>query len=110
MEGERYGALCSIEALDKRGAVLRSVRRFEEDEVSLLGGYWAMLNTSWNDEHFSWAEAHTAIAHFDCDAALEYKEEIICVFMLMPSVRTYGFGNHDFIPVESRNRFRLPGF
>ncbi len=59
-----------IEPLDKGGAIFRGTWWFDKHEVSLVSGYWAMLNTSWNDEHFSRAEADTAITHFDCDAAL----------------------------------------
>lgn len=98
------------ETLDKRGSIVRGTRRFDEDEVSLLRGYGAMLNTSWNDKHFPRTESNTAIAHFDGDDALEDEEEIVCVFMLVPGVRTQGFGNHDFIAIEARNRCRLPWF
>lgn len=103
-------ALRGIETLDKRGSIFRSTRRFDEYEVSLFSGDWAMLNTSRNDEHFSRAEANTAISHFDRDSALEYQEEIVCVFMLVPSVRAHGFGNHDFVAIETRNRRGLPWF
>ena len=103
-------ALRGIETLDKRGSTFRGARRFDEYEVSLLSGYWAMLNTSWNDEHFSRAEANTPIAHFDRDGALEYQEKIVCVFMLVPGVRAHGFGNHDFVAIEARNRCGLPWF
>jgi hypothetical protein len=54
-----------IEALDKRGSVVCGTWRLDEYEVSLLSGYWAMLNASRNDEQFPRAEANTAIAHFD---------------------------------------------
>lgn len=103
-------ALRGIETLDKRGSIVRGTRWFYENEVSLLSGYWAMLNTSWDDEHLSRAEVNTAIAHFDRDVALEYQEEVVCVFMLVPSVRAHGFGNHNFIAIEARNRCGLPWF
>ena len=103
-------ALRGIETLDKRGSIFRGTWRLDEYEVSLLSGYRAMLNAAWNDEHFSRAEVNTAIAHFDRDVALEYQEEVVCVFMLVPSVRAHGFGNHDFVAIETRNRCRLPWF
>lgn len=102
--------LRGIETLDKRSSVFRSTRRFDEYEVSLLSGDWPMLDASWNDEHFSRTEANTVISHFDRDVALEYQEEIVCVFMLVPSVRAHGFGNHDFVAIEPRNRSGLPWF
>ena len=103
-------ALRGIEILDKCGSFFRSTRRFDEYEVSLLSGYGSMLNTAWNDEHFSWAEVNTAISHFDRDVALEYQEEVVCFFMLVPSVRALSFGNHDFVAIEARNRCWLPWF
>jgi len=103
-------ALRGIETLDKRGSSFRCIGRFDEYEVSLLSGYWAMLNTPWNDEHFSRAEVDTAISHFDRDVALEYQEEVVCVFMLVPSVRAHGLGNHDIVAIEARNRCGLPWF
>ena len=104
------GQWCGNENSDKRSSILRSTRRFDEYEVSLLSGYWAMLNASWNDEHLSRAETNTAIAHFNGDIALEYQEEVVRVFMLVPGVRPHGFGNHDFVAVEARHRCGLPRF
>ena len=97
-------------ALDKCGSFFRSTCWFNEYEMSLLRGYGAMLNTSRNDEHFSGAQANTAIAHFYRDVALEYQEEVVCVFMLVPRVRARGFRHHHFIAIEARNRCRLPRF
>jgi hypothetical protein len=103
-------ALRGIETLDKRGSIFRGTWWLYEYEVSLLSGYRAVLNTARNDEHFSRAEVNTAIAHFDRDVALEYQEEVVCVFMLVPSVRSHSFGDHDFVAIEARNRCGLPWF
>lgn len=72
--------------LDVCGSIFRGARRFYEYEVSLLSGNRAMLNTSWNNEHFSWAKAHFAISHFDCETALEDEKEIVGIFVFMPRI------------------------
>ena len=97
-----------IEALDECGPIIRGTEWFNQYEVSLLCGYRAMLNTAWNDEHFSRSKVNIAIAHLDGDVALEYQEEVVCFFVLMPIVRANSFGNHDFIAIEACNRCWLP--
>ena len=67
-----------------------------------------MLYTFGNNEQLTWAKVNAAITHLDGQVSLEDQEKIIRVVMFVPWVRAAGFGNHDFIAIETGNRCGLP--
>jgi len=67
----------------------------DEHEQALMLRDRVMAYTLWDYEHFSFIKLNIAILHLDSKMTLEYEEQLVFVFVAVPSERTLDLGNLD---------------
>jgi hypothetical protein len=83
-------------------------RWLDEQQMCLLFGDGAVLDTLGDHEQLTGAKGDIALAHTDGDATLENKEEVIGVVVRVPDERAFDLNDHEIVAIELADDTGLP--
>lgn len=91
-----------------RVACVGRPRWLNEQNVRFFFSDRAVLDSFRDDEDLTGPESDISFAHLDRQAALEDKEEVVRVVVLMPGEGALDLHDHEVVTVERANCSRLP--
>jgi len=93
----------SDDASRRCGRVVTGVGRssaLDQEDMCLLICYRTVFDAARNHVEFPRFERNDAVSRFDADTPLEHHEEVVRVFMGMPSEGALDLHDHDVVPIE----------